>query len=371
MALTLLTLFSTSCIPILNSLKDSPRREQSFEKDKKFQDVEDVTVGSQPLLWDNKESETFTDEVYGLIRNQDFAGLDTMAADLRTSKARFEKGGGWKIHSLYSLSASPNGNADADWLARIDFLKSWKATTQSIAARASLADAYISYAWEARGQGAAAEVSPNAWPVFNERMKMAAAEIEEANMLEERCYGFFEVLLRLGRGGGMDRSQFEKAFQKSIDYDPTYRYFYTEKAQYLLPRWHGRPGELADFAESLVETQGEAEGLKLYYLIVATLRDYKHDNDLFKETGLSWKKTKKGFVQYEKDHGITRFRLNEFAALAWTAKDPQAACNTHRRLTGKDDFEASIWKSREAFEQRKAFVLNLMCQLPRADNQAQ
>lgn len=356
----------SSCTPIFRqSVPTGVRSEAVTDKD-----TDDIAVGSEPLQWDDKEFATFTSKVQGLMKNRDFAALDAMAADLRTSKARFEKGGGWKIHSFYLVTSSPENPTEAGWNALIRFLKNWNESANSIAARISLVEAYISYAWVARGTGYVAEVPPEAWPVFRERMKMAAMEMEEASILKERCYGYFEVLLKLGLAEGMERDQYERAFEEAIGYDRSYQYFYTSKAQYLMPRWSGAPGELTEFADNVRTSLGEAEGLKMYYLIVADIHDYKPEGEFFDENRFSWKKTKKGFVQFEKDHGINRMRLNKFASMSWTAKDSQAMCNTFKRLSGESDFEPSVWKDRKAFDGMKNLALNTMCGIPKIDNQA-
>jgi hypothetical protein len=344
--------------------------------------VDDITVGSEPLNWNNREFEDFTTLVWDLMKKHDFAGLDALAADFRTTKARFTKGGGWKIHSFYLLTAAPESYTEKGWTSLIRFLKAWKDATGSIAARSSLAKAYIDYAWLARGSGFVKDVPPEAWPIFQERMELAAAEVLEAMGSKEKCYGYFEVLLRMGRGGGMDRAQFDQAFAQAIDYDRSYQYFYTEKAQYLMPRWHGRPGELADFANEVWDTLGEIEGPKIYYLIVAEIHGYnlvgpksgevlKTKEKFFEIYGFKWRKTKIGFIQYEKDHGISRFRLNEFAAMSWTAMDSQALCNTFLRLTGENDYDPEPWRSDGiGFRAAMNIALTEMCKSRKFDNQA-
>ena len=210
-------------------------------------------------------------------------------------------------------------------------------------------------------------------PVFEARMKRAATEFGEASKLEEKCYGYFESVLRFARGGGIDRQEFERIFADAIAYDPTYQYFYIEKAQYLMPRWAGRPGELETFVDNTVASKDETEGLKLYYLILAELHKYKYDDGdgLFRPNGFSWNRLKKGFVQFEKDHGMTRARLNAFARIADSAFDAQAQCNTFKRLQGENDFDPDEWKDRKAFERQKKLVFEFLCKIPKFNNQAE
>jgi hypothetical protein len=309
--------------------------------------------------------------VYALTKKRDFDGLDAMASKFRNNKERFRMGGGWKIHSFYKLTSAPKLNSEDGWREHIQLLEDWKAARpKSIAARASLASAHVGHAWHARGTGYVNQIPPEAMAAVETRMGRAAKELEDAANLEEKCYGYYEELLRFGRGGGVDRSWFDKAFADSIAYDPTYQYFYSEKAQYLMPRWHGRPGELEAFVDNLVVSKGEEEGSKLYYLIISDLYDYKQEkgNELFSPQAFSWKRTKKGFVQLEKDHAMSRARLNQFARMSLTGRDAQAQCNTFKRLQGENDFDPGEWKSREDFEMRKKLALETICKIPAFGN---
>jgi hypothetical protein len=79
----------------------------------------------------------------------------------------------------------------------------------------------------------------------------------------------------------MDKNIFNRVFEDAIAYDKTYQYFYVVKAECLLPRWGGEPGEMEAFVNKLPATLGETEGLKVYYLIVAKLQSYKWEGEFF------------------------------------------------------------------------------------------
>lgn len=332
-----------------------------------YSSIEDVAVGSEPLNWDESEFNDFTREVVGLLENRSFAALDEKAHLFRSSRARFSRGGGWKIFSFYRTVSNPVESTD--WEQHIALLSSWKAATDSITAKVALAESYQNWAWELRGSGFADEVDKTVWPAVEAKLQLAWEAIEEAEALEEECHGYYKVRLSMLKSNGAPRDEYEAVFAKAIEYDHTYGYFYTEKATYLLPRWSGKPGDVAKFAEEVSTSLGENDGPIVYFLIVAQLHEHKHDN-FFAETGLSWRKTKKGFLLLESTHGISPLRANQFAAIAFTAKDPQATCNTHKRIKEPADFVYSLWKGRENFEKRHKLVLELMCKMPRADNQA-
>jgi hypothetical protein len=374
LATSVFILFSTSCGQIINSFRKGvhdARRRPPPPRVPAAQ-VEDVTVGSEPLRWNNDEFDAFEKTIRDMMKKRDFAGLDAMAANFRQKKERFEKGGGWKIHSFYTVVSGPADDTEKGWIQQIKFLEDWKqASPKSIAARSALANAYLGHAWKARGSGYASEIPSDAVPVFEARLQKAVTEIREAAALEERCFGYFETLIRIGVGAGMDRTTLDKVFDEAIVYDKTYPHFYIAKAEYLLPRWYGEPGEMENFAESLTASLGENEGLKMYYLIVDKLGTYKWEGEFFAPGGLSWKRTKKGFTLYEKDHGISRYRLNQFARLTITARDSQAACNTFKRLQGENDFDPEVWSARQHFEEQRKMAVNAMCQIPKFNNQAQ
>lgn len=364
--LSLLVLSSalTGCSRIPSSFTDGSTVPVGRSDHRNF---EDVAIGSTPLNWNDQESAVFTEEIRASLKNRDFAALDRIADRHRSSKARFEKGGGWKIHSFYLVASSPVQGSD--WDGHVALLTDWNKTTGTISAKVTLAKALMYSAWDLRGEGYTDEVDPAIWPAFEKRAKQATDMLSEAAGMSEKCHGYYETVLEFSRATGGGRNRAEKAFREAVAFDKDYQYFYIEKATNLMPRWGGAPGELAAFAESLLTELGDTDGLITYFLIAADLQAFDHDR-FFAETGLSWRKTKKGFVLYEAKYPPSALRVNQLAAMAWLAKDPQAACNAHKRLTGPNDFSPSVWNSREDFDARHKFVLEAMCKMPRTDNQA-
>ena len=46
---------------------------------------------------------------------------------------------------------------------------------------------------------------------------------------------------------GWDREAYEQLFAEAVQYEPTWYEYYTNKVVYLLPRWHGQPGEMQTY----------------------------------------------------------------------------------------------------------------------------
>lgn len=325
------------------------------------------------LAASNVEIDNFSRSIRVLIKNRNFAGLDEMAARFSSTKERFI-GGGWKIYSFQSTLSEPadDQTSDESWIAQIAFLKSWKAANPaSVAARCSLVSAYMGFAWVARGNGFANEVPESAWPAINERLDSAASELKDISDPAQYGYGYYWESLEVARALGLDRKTFDQIFADALKFDPTYQYFYTSKASYLLPRWNGAPGEWQAFTEETKKKIGGDEGLEMYYLIVAEINGYQgyHGREMYDQDHISWADTRAGFQLYEKQYGMTRSKLNQFANMAFRAADADVACKTFGQITS-DDFDPGTWKDKETFEKYRQMA-TVMCKMPKANNQAQ
>lgn len=307
-----------------------------------------------------REIAEFSSEIESMIKKKDFAGLERKTREYRENKARFI-GGGWKIASVNLYTTAPKSDSKTvDWQSSIEYLKEWKLKfPDSIEARSALIGAYIGYAWEARGDKYADTVSAEAWQIFKERLTMAGAEADEAAILPDRCHAFYFQLLTLARAQQWDRADYEKLFEEAIAYEPTYQYYYTEKATYLMPRWHGRPGEWEAFATDVKTKFGGKKGLQMYYFIVQNLQSPGDSRRFFVENNPSWIEAREGFRLIIQEYGVSRRRLSEFAQVANKAADADASCKTFAYLQGEDGFDPGVWGSRKQFDFEKQVSLDL------------
>ena len=146
------------------------------------------SAGIKPT--NDSEAENYAIEIQHLLERKKFKEIDEIAAQERSLKSRFT-GGGWKLRTLYgalSDSASDGKNPDLEWNARIHLLQQWTTKNpKSITPRVALAELYINYAWQARGQEYADKVTDDNFRLFEERIAMAKATLDEAADLKEKC----------------------------------------------------------------------------------------------------------------------------------------------------------------------------------------
>ncbi len=296
----------------------------------------------------------FTQSVALQTYRKDFAQLDKIADEARSTKARFP-GGAWKLYTFYSQLRVVNGGAgatEADWQQHLAFLQKWiSARPKSITARVALAAAYIDYAWQARGNGTADQVTPEGWRLFQARINQAANTLMEAAKLEAKCPQWYVEFEIVGRAKGLDEQQLREIFDKAVASEPDYYYVYLEEATSLLPKWGGKPGDTEAFAEEAYRRVGGQEGALLYFQIASHLCNECGD---FNPELFSWPRLQEGFAVLQQRYGLSPFWLNKFARMAVVYEDKNAAAKAFARIG--DNWDESVWGSREQFDAHRAWA---------------
>ena len=281
--------------------------------------------------------------------------LEKLAAELRRTKARFP-GGAWKLNKFYQgLSRPTEGkSSEQEWITHLPHLQKWVAAyPKSITARVALGSAYTEYAWSARGSGYSDTVSEEGWRLYRERLVMARKTLEDARQLPEKCPHWYAAMETIAMGQAWEREDFEKVFEEAIAFEPQYHYLYTHKANYLLPRWHGEPGDVEKFADEMAARQGSEFGPILYFLIVEEVAP-RYKSKLFSETTFSWSRTKSGFQDLEKQFGMSAVHLNAFCRIAGWAGDRKTAVEMLDRIS--DRWDPAEWGTQKNFDDFKAWA---------------
>ncbi|AHF90168.1 hypothetical protein OPIT5_07950 [Opitutaceae bacterium TAV5] len=182
-------------------------------------------------------------------------------------------------------------NPEAEWTRHRQAIEAWcAARPQSVAARLALAEYYNNYAWKARGTDYASEVSAGQWKLFHERRDKALAILrgtdndagENSGAVKTSFYGRYLAARILGPDG----STFPEA-RRILDTlaaeEPGFYPACSLVAHYLLPRWHGRRGDLTRYAETAAARVDKAfadgrSGDILYACLLATASNTDDEN---------------------------------------------------------------------------------------------
>ena len=307
-----------------------------------------VTVSTQVAFAEMMDGEVarkkLITEVRTLLHQEKYNELESMAKKYRKDKTRFPDGG-WKIATFYEAFTE----AYYGWDELFRNLDTWlKKYPNSITARVVAGEAWLSFAWQARGSGYANTVKEEGWKLKRERVAKAYEMVKNSPSDSSKdCMSRYGLLLSIAQAQGWDRERYEELFKKAVSFEPSYHSYYTKKAYYLLPRWYGEEGEWGKFANEAVKLTPTSEGMGIYTRILRmawSVNEFKE----FREPDISWKKMKQGFLDIERKYPNSPSNLNYFCMFACIAGDKETAKQLFKRIG--DEPYVEVWKGRSNFE---------------------
>lgn len=296
--------------------------------------AEAATVASSEAAVRSK----FRSDVRRLYNNRNFAELEALAAKLRDGKERFADGE-WKILEFYDSQDCADDEPEAMWRLHDKIHQEWEEKyPESITARVSRARFLTNYAWQARGSGYANTVTAEGWRFFHERLEQARVILDRSKNLKPSCPVLYSSMMKIALGQGWERADFDALFKEAKAFEPEYQKYDCLRAYFLLPRWHGEPGEWETVAEGEIGRQG-ATGHAIYARVVTQMDEY-HDN-IFQESNASWRKVRKGFDDLLATYPDSKKLLNTYCRMACLAGDASQAKKLFERIG--DDKVPGIW----------------------------
>ncbi len=321
------------------------------------QKVQNTDLGAgSPQLYDLEE--TYQAHIKSGLAEEDFANLESEVRDARVAQAR-ARGGVWKLLLFYEAVSSPLSGreaTDSDWQDHFALIRKWTvARPGSAAAHIAMADAYVNYAWAARGNGYANTVSGSGWKHFNERIGLAKAKLIDAAKTEEKCPYWYEVMQMIAVAEGWDKQQARELFDKATAFSPNYYHYYREYANFLLPKWYGEEGEMQAFAEEVFTRLPEPDS-SIVYFEMASLLACQCDNLRDSLDGLSWPRIQQGYKNLERLYGTSKLKSNRFAYMSYLAKDKAAAQEAFNQVG--DDWEQTVWQTVGTYQVTKKWAFS-------------
>ena len=293
-----------------------------------------------------------TDAARAAVQRRDFVEIEKEGGALRLQKARLPEGL-WKSGFYVGGLAPRSEVSEEEFAAWFKIMEAWaKAYPQSTLRRVVLAEGWTDYAWKARCSDYADKVTPDGLEKYSERIKRARAVLEEVKDAQDRIPEWYTTMQTVALAQGWNETEYDKLFKAAVGMEPTYYLFYFNKAHYLLPRWHGEPGQLEAFAEQAARVHDSKEGMTVYTRIAWSKAElYK---DLFAETKFTWPKMKQGFEDMMRTYPNSAWNLNNFAKFACKAQDRTTARGLLVRIG--DDPDLGVWKTLENYEKAREWA---------------
>jgi tetratricopeptide (TPR) repeat protein len=114
---------------------------------------------------------------------------------------------------------------------------------------------YADYAWDARGRDVAANVTPEGWKGFYQRLGVAERALTDAYDLDPAnpSAATEMITVMMGKGGGRERM--EVWFRRAMAADPDNLDACAKKLYYLAPKWHGSAADQIAFGQECRRTE--------------------------------------------------------------------------------------------------------------------
>lgn len=249
-----------------------------------------------------------------------------------------------ELSGWYANLSDPKFTQSKDYTEHLKKLATWRDEfPESPTPLVVLARSYIRYAWDARGVGTSNTVSEVGWELYGQRVEEAHRLLEESLKLGAKDGEVFTRLVEVAKAASLPVEQTRTWVEEGRKVDPTYYPLYQSMAEYLLPRWHGEPGDIEKFAGDLVEQMPGDDGLIAFALVAQQITYYDCPGSL----SLFWGQYDKQLLSQAAEALVKRYphfpRLVSFAAVCTLAAQDHAAARRIRPLVGAYDPEDRIW----------------------------
>ncbi len=297
----------------------------------------------------------FQARMRALLAANDYARLTHVADSLRATRARFEDDHYALLDFLDAFSA-PGTPQEADayaWQASLRQLEGWREQMPNSALPSvALAETWVNFGWKARGHGAASGVREAGWVGFEHAMGCASQALDEVSRISARGIEWYLVAGRVALGQGWTTAESESLFRCAVALDPTCDFAYWQRADFLLPRWYGQPGEWEAWLERAVAPLPPEDADRVYAAVCTQMEDF-HRN-LYEETRASWPRVARGFRVQLRLHPGSQWLAQEFAFHAMLNGDLAAAQEGFRRTGPR--YDLAVWRTKELFTESFALV---------------
>ncbi len=276
----------------------------------------------------------FMTQVTDAFVKEDYAALESTAADLRAKKDRFPDGV-WTLPAFYDaleLDQLPFENVD-------ERLTHWKAAFPNSVA---LCIVELNALHGASRYDRHVQLAPN--PERAAKAQATLASFAKAD--PPPGPDWYNAMLRLGVQQGMDAEEYNRLFDKAIAVEPGYLSLYFNKANYL--RAYGDKGDWEAFALEAGRSNRSGEGMGIYARIAWSLSEGYADGYLNQYSTIQWPLMREGFRELDRKWPGSEWNLNNFCRFACLFGDRDTARELFARID--DNRWTTNWLSRSAFK---------------------
>lgn len=275
---------------------------------------------------------------------------DTLAKDINDWSAAncvFDDGTSYLAALIGGADNFSKGRNWEENLARIRFLKQKFPDSAFVA----LVEAryWLSYAWNASGNGFASSVTPEGRRLFRERLEQAEKVLVESKPYASALPNWYSEMIQLQSLLDRPLDDRNKTFVEGTQKYKSYYPIYLAMMKFLLPKWGGSWGRVDDIIKWSVENTKATDGNAIYAIMYpAAFKEEPDGEKPFKNTLANWQKMQEGFEDIMKKYPNSKFNLNKFAMFACMAEDKDTFLKLRNKI-GKDVI-LEVWPPKTSLE---------------------
>ncbi|MEO8387404.1 hypothetical protein [Polaromonas sp.] len=278
------------------------------------------------------------------FQNDDFATLDKMAIQFRTTKSR-SSSGSWNLAIFYSnfrnaMYEGGKQNSDEQWQRIEEKISRWVATTpNSATAPIFLAWAQLRHGWSYRNNGVDNTVTEEGFNKFLHYVSMSENILKKHKRVSSVDPEWYVMMLSLAKHRKMNDREYGLLYEEALKVEPGYHDTYKAVAETVSPMWSGNIAQLSALASDAVRRTSAVEGNALYARIFWSVSDrYSGVWYHILSTG-GWPLMKSGFEDMIKQYPDD-WNKNAYARFACKAGDVDLFLKLTRQFSGNPDVEA-------------------------------
>jgi hypothetical protein len=179
----------------------------------------------------------------------------------------------------------------------------------------------VEYAWEARGTGPGAKLTPAQVDAFRERLKDAQEHLTRAWELDNECSAAAMEMIQVCMGANNDRDEMETWLRRAITADPLNFKAFEAKMLYLHPKWHGSEKDMLEFGRQILKA-GQWDyahpmiALTVYFDLIGSRRAPAY----FRQHPDIWKQVETIIEEIRKRYPMSPIGASTYLFVAWLSE---------------------------------------------------
>lgn len=168
-------------------------------------------------------------------------------------------------------------------------LAAWRrALPDSVTRHVAEAEYRVQQAWAARSGRVASLVPASDMAMFETRIQQAGAALERGAAIRDAPVDpkLLSLTIVVGMASNAPRADMDAVIDIAVEKCPAFTPVFEAMSAYLQTRWHGDPGDMEKYAESLRRRMPRPHGDIAYARVAAKMM--RSEGDIFKNTRLRW-----------------------------------------------------------------------------------